>query len=177
MRLKRARIRFLIIVVLSVALGVSFRGFIYEPQCERLMDMKNEISSLRQNLAKIESFRQKHPDTAAEMQELAKRIEFLKKLLPENLSAGAFLLKIDSYAKAADITLSGFTSGAPEIVDGIARERIRLTVKGDYFALLDFVYALEQGGRFVILNAVRGTAGDDGIFTGTIDISIFANKI
>ncbi len=54
------------------------------------------------------------------------------------------------------------------------RAPIRLSVRGDYFSLLDFLYSLEQRGCFVKIDAVQGKTGDGGVFTGTVELWIDA---
>ena len=56
------------------------------------------------------------------------------------------------------------------------RAPVRLSVRGDYFSLLDFLYSLEQRGRFVKIDAVRGKTDNGGVFTGTVDLHIYARS-
>lgn len=59
---------------------------------------------------------------------------------------------------------------------GPARQRLRISVRGDYFALLDFLFLLEQGGRFARVEAVRGRVDDAGVFQGTLEVWIYARR-
>ena len=176
MRAKQARLRFFGMAALAAVLGVSFYLLSYEPQSDALREKEAEAVSLRRAIAEAAAFRRSHPDPAKEAKKLAERKRAVERLLPTRLDAGAFLLEAEKRAAESGVTLLGVAPGDAGMADGFATEMLRISVRGDYFALLDFLYVLEQQGRFVKINAMRGAA-EGGDFTGEIELWIYARAI
>ena len=97
-------------------------------------------------------------------------------MLPARLETGAFLAEMEKKAAAAGVALLGIAPGEDGTADGFAAKKLRLSVSGDYFALMDYLYTLEQQGRFVKIDAMRGTV-EDGAFKGEIELWIYARAI
>ena len=97
-------------------------------------------------------------------------------MLPAKLDVGVFLAEAEKRAADSGIALLGVAPGEPGTAGGFAAEKLRLSVRGDYFALLDFLYALEQQGRFVKIDAMRGKV-EDGAFKGEIELWIYARTL
>ena len=163
---KQARLRFCVMAVLAAVLGASFYLLSYEPQRNALRAKESEAVSLRREIESAAAFRR----AAAE------RKRYLDAMLPARLEAGAFLAVAEKRAAESGVALLGVVPEEPGTAGGFAAEKLRFSVRGDYFALLDFLYALEQRGRFVKIDAVRGKT-EDGVFNGTIELWIYARAI
>ncbi len=94
-----------------------------------------------------------------------------------HMEESSFLLEAERRAAETGVSLLGVAPGDAGMADGYARASIRLSVRGDYFALLDYLYALEQRGRFAKIDAVRGQVDDGGVFTGVIELWIYARAM
>jgi len=173
---KQARLRFCVMAVLAAVLGASFYLLSYEPQRNALRAKESEAVSLRREIESAAAFRRAHPDPAKEAKSAAERKRYLDAMLPARLEAGAFLAGAEKRAAESGVTLLGVVPEEPGTAGGFAAEKLRFSVRGDYFALMDFLYALEQRGRFVKIDAVRGKT-EDGIFNGTIELWIYARAI
>ena len=176
MRAKQARLRFWGMAALAAALGVSFYLLSYEPQNDALRAKEAEAASLRREIGEAAAFRRSHPDPAKEVKMVAERKRAAERMLPARLDTGAFLLEAEKSAAESGVTLLGVSPGDAGTMDGFATEKLRLSVRGDYFELLDYLYALEQQGRFVKIDTMRGKV-EDGAFKGDIELWIYARAI
>lgn len=173
---KRARRRFGLMAGLSVILGIAFFMFLYLPQSDELRAKEAEAFRIRKELAETAAFRRSHPDSAEEEKTVAARRRLFEEKLPARLDQGAFLLEAERRAAETGVRLLGVVPGDGSETGGWAKAPVRLAVSGDYFSLLDFLYSIEQRGRFVKIDAVRGK-NDGGVFTGTVELWIYARAL
>ncbi|MBQ8699064.1 MAG: type 4a pilus biogenesis protein PilO [Schwartzia sp.] len=173
---RRAQRRFFVMAVLSALFGVSFYFLSYAPQHDALRAKEAEAASLRRELGEWAAFRRAHPDPVKEATAVGERKNVVDAMLPERLETGTFLAEAEKRAASTGIVLLGASPGNPKMTDGLAMEKMRISVRGDYFALLDFLYALEQQGRFVKIDTMRGTV-EDGVFKGDLELWIYARSI
>ncbi len=177
MSAKQARTRFGVMALLSLLLGAAFYFLLHLPQQAELQAKEAEAARLLQEAAEASAFRRAHPDPAKEAKALGERKRRIDEMFPTRLAESAFLTETEKRAAEAGVVLLGVAPGEAESRDGVTRSSIRLSVRGDYFALMDYLYSLEQRGRFVKIDAVRGKADNVGTFTGTIELWIYARKI
>ena len=173
---REARKRFCGMTVFSAILGAAFYFFLYAPQWEELQTKEAEAAEIRRVMAETAAFRKSHPDPVKEQGKSEARNHLVESLLPRRLEQGAFLMEAEKRAAAVGIKLLGAVPGDGAETGGVVRAPIRLSVRGDYFSLLDFIYSLEQRGRFVKIDAVRGKTDNGGVFTGTVDLHIYARS-
>lgn len=176
MKAREARLRFFGTAALAAAMGASFYLLSYVPQSDALREKEAEAVSLRREIEEAAAFRRAHPDPAKETKAAAERKRAVDKLLPARLDAGAFLAETEKRATESGIMLLGGAPEEPGLTGDFASEKLRLSVRGDYFAMLDFLYALEQRGRFVKIDAMRGNV-EDGAFKGEIELWIYARAL
>lgn len=176
MKAREARLRFFGMAALAAALGASFYLLACAPQSDALREKEEEASALRREIETAAAFRRAHPDPAKEAKAAAERKRAVEKMLPARLDTGAFLAEAEKRAAASGVMLLGVAPGDPGTSGGFATEKLRLSVRGDYFAMLDFLYALEQQGRFVKIEAVRGNV-EGGVFKGEIELWIYARAL
>ncbi|MBR1885837.1 MAG: type 4a pilus biogenesis protein PilO [Schwartzia sp.] len=174
MKAEQARMRFCATAFLALVLGAAFYFLLYLPQSAELRAKEAEASTLRGEIARAAAFRRMHPDPAKEAKTLGARKTLADRFLPARLDLNTFLSEAQRQATDAGVVLSALEPGEAEAADGLVRASVRLSVRGDYFAWLDFLYAMEQQGRFVKIDAVRGKADEDGAFSGTIALWVYA---
>ena len=173
MRADRERRRFFVMAVLAAVLAASFYYLSYLPHQDTLRAKEAEEVSLRHAIKETAAFRRSHPDPAKEAKMAGERKRSVEAMLPARLETGAFLAETEKKAAAAGVALLGIAPGEDGTADGFAAKKLRLSVSGDYFALMDYLYTLEQQGRFVKIDAMRG-AVEDGAFKGEIELWIYA---
>lgn len=176
MKARQAKLRFFGMTALAVIFGALFYLLSYAPQSEALRAKEAEAVALRKEIGEAANFRRSHPEPEKEAKSAAERKRALDIMIPARLDAGAFLVATEKNAAESGVTLLGVAPGEPGTADGFAAEKLRLSVRGDYFALMDFLYMLEQRGRFVKIDAMRGKV-EDGAFKGEIELWIYARAI
>ena len=176
MKARHARLHFCGMAALAAVFGALFYLLSYAPQSEALREKEAEAISLRKAIGEAAAFRRSHPDPAKAAKSAAERKRALDTMLPARLEAGTFFAAAEKHAVESGVALLGVTPGEPGTTSSFATEKLRLSVRGDYFALMDFLYALEQQGRFVKIDAMRGKV-EDGTFKGEIELWIYARAI
>ena len=176
MNARQARLRFFGMAALAAALGASFYLLSYAPQRDALREKEAEAVMLRQKIGEAAAFRRSHPDPAKEAKSAAERKRAIDAMIPARLDAGNFVAEAEKRAAKSGVALLGVVPGEPGTTGGFAAEKLRLSVRGDYFALMDFLYTMEQRGRFVKIDAMRGKV-EDGAFKGEIELWIYARAI
>ncbi len=175
MQSRQARKRCLLLALCSAVFAAAFYGLIYLPQCDELSAKQAEATRLQREIAEASAFRRAHPSPEEDVKRLGERSRMARAMIPERLEEGVFFTEAEKYAAETGISLLGVASGEAAMAEGYTRKQLKLTVRGEYFALLDFLYALEQRGRFVKIDAVRGKT-ENGDFTGTVELWIYAQS-
>jgi Tfp pilus assembly protein PilO len=176
MKAREARLRFIGMMVLAAASGALFYLLSYVPQNDALHEKEAEAAALRREIESAAAFRRSHPAPEKEAKTVAERKRAVETMLPARLDMGTFLLEMEKRAAESGVTLLGVAPGEPGASEGFATEKLRLSVRGDYFAMLDYLYALEQQGRFVKIDAMRGNV-EGGVFKGEIELWIYARAL
>ena len=174
---QQARSRFFLMIALSACLGAAFYFFLHLPQHAELRAKEAEAFRIRQELAATDAFRRGHPEPAKEEKKVETRRRLVEVKLPPRLDRGAFLLETERRAAESGLQLLGVVPGDGSDAGGLAKAPVRLSVRGDFFSLLDFLYSLEQRGRFVKIDAVRGKTDNGGVFAGTVELWIYAREL
>ena len=168
---------FCLMAAASVLLVAVFYAFVWLPQRAELREKEAALSALRQEIEGLAAFRRAHPKPTIEAETLDARETLAETMLPRQMDAGGFFAETERRAKESGLELRGLAPEEPALSDGLARQRVKLSVRGGYFALLDFIFTLEQRGRFVKIDALSGEVDDAGVFTGTLALWIYARTL
>lgn len=177
MKRRKEQTAFCLMALVSILLGLAFYTFVYLPQRAELREKESAASELRREIEQVAAFQRSHPKPKVEAEAIFARETLLETMLPRRMDAGGFLAETERRAKEAALDLRGVSPETPVLSDGFARQRVTLSVRGDYFALLDFIFALEQQGRFVKIDALSGDVNDAGVFSGTLALWIYAREL
>ena len=165
----KAAASLVVFLVVLTALTVLFYQTVYVEQQTDLEEKRRTLFLRQQDLARLETFLQRHGNDSAAEEALKKHTEWSRRLLPDELRTG--------YMLRSKVKVIGLTPGVSEQKEGFCRQRIEMTVEGDYFQLLDFIRLLEQQDRFVIVENISGQVQESGILRGHIVLYIFARII
>ena len=174
MKRRKEQTAFCLLAAASVLLGLAFYAFVWLPQRAELREKEAAALELRREIERIAAFRRANPQPKDETEALLARETLLETMLPSRMDESGFFAETERRAKDAGLELRGIAPEQPALSDGLAREKVRLSVRGEYFALLDFIFALEQRGRFVKIDTLSGDVDDAGVFTGTLTLWIYA---
>lgn len=123
-------------------------------------------------LARMDAYHRADAENRDEERVFVLRHAFLARALPEERAQGAFLHDAETYARAAGVTIEGVTQQPPEEQDDLVLLPIEMHVRGDYFALLSFLRALQEGPRAVQFVSCALTAeGREGSAVLTVQIA------
>ena len=173
----KAAASLVVFLVVLTALTVLFYQTVYVEQQTDLEEKRQTLFLRQQDLARLETFLQRHGNDSAAEEALKKHTEWSRRLLPDELRTGDFLSDLQGYMLRSKVKVIGLTPGVSEQKEGFCRQRIEMTVEGDYFQLLDFIRLLEQQDRFVIVENISGQVQESGILRGHIVLYIFARII
>ena len=81
--------------------------------------------------------------------------------LPEDVEQGAFMYAMERLAVRSGLVMEGFAPRAAEMVNGTLIQPIELRFRGNYFDVLSFLHAVQEGERCVAFdNFSFKTEGD-----------------
>lgn len=172
----RSKGSFLLLLGVLAGLTLFFYQFLYLPQQAELEEKRQQVTVRLNALNELEEFTQQHADLAAYETALKDHARWGSQLLPERLNTGDFLSELQIYMLRTKIRITGLKPSPPERNEGFFQQKIELGIEGDYFQILDFLRLLEQGTRFTNMKNVSGEVKERGIFSGHIDLYIFARQ-
>lgn len=168
---------FMALFAMLAALTVLFYQAVYVEQQATLAELHRMLLLRRQDLASIEAFSKRHWDFDAAEAALKNHADWSRSLLPDALETSDFLSELQSHVLRSQVNVIGLTPGAAELQEGFCRQRIELTVEGDYFQWFDFIRLLEAQARFVAIENISGEVKAAGILRGHVVLYIFARHI
>ena len=160
--------------VFMCAIAAIFYFFVHGWQTERIARARQEARQLSGELAALKLFLHDHPDVDDYAADIELREEENRALMPLAMDTSAFMGELQFMALQSNAKLLGMMPEAAENKNGYYEQHIVINFKGNYFEVLDFLKILEHGGRFVTVHGVGGRADENGIFSGTMDISIYS---
>ena len=130
----------------GVVLGLSI---IFAPaRYENLERLKKEALTKRTQVERITKFKMLHADFNSFKEQIEKEAELARKNLPKAYDEQKFLSELDKKAQGLELLGVGFPLGK-DVTNLKDEKNIKLypalvRVKGDYFALLKFIKAIEE---------------------------------
>ena len=155
----RSKGSFLLLLGVLAGLTLFFYQFLYLPQQAELEEKRQQVIARLNALNKLKD-----------------HARWESQLLPEQLNTGDFLSELQIYMLRTKIRITGLKPLPPERNEGFFQQKVELGIEGDYFQILDFLRLLEQGTRFTNVKNVSGEVKEQGIFSGHIDLYIFARQ-
>lgn len=140
----RGRELYIIAAVVIVVICVAWYFLLFAPTRSKLDTLDSQIeqneqtlSSAKQNLARLESYKKTAPQNKADLVRL-------NKLMPSETGIPSFIISLSRTASASGLDLIGVTPG--EVVPGtpFGVQPVNLTFTGHYFDFEDFLYRLEN---------------------------------
>lgn len=179
---RKEREKALLAMALVLVFTAGWWAFFHTPLRASEARWQAEGEKAHAQLIEVQNYKNGMANGAArqkEQKEKKRRHAFLADALPDGLEQGAFLGGLERLALACHLELAGVKPAeALERPDGLMELPVTVTVRGDYFSLLDFLQGLDAqkaGGRFVLVRGLSVRAGDDGgPLSATLQLSVFA---
>lgn len=156
------------------ALTALFTFFLYPKQEEEIAAADRELNMLLQQKKQLERFAAAHEHASEDFKRLEKQEKTVEKLLPKHIDSADFLTSLQQWSRKSGIKIEKILPGEEKTYEAYREQQIMVTGKGTYFEWLDFLYLLEQDGRFIDIREMHGKADKTGVFEATIAVCIFA---
>lgn len=162
--LKRGRDLAILALALSLAAGLLWWTYMYNPVQERIAVLESEIARLDSEIALGERARANLPElreTVAQLEQ--ERLVFLAQLPNESEIAELIVLLQDA-AGRSEVVIEGInrSSGSQSDITGVRPIGFSLSAAGTYAQLMDFLQEVEALQRFTLINQVGlSLAGSD----------------
>ena len=129
---------------------------------ERMAASAERGALLAQN-ARIAEYQQLLLRDAHAEEKLRARHAHLMEALPEDVEQGAFMYAMERLAVRSGLVMEGFAPRAAEIVNGTLIQPIELRFRGNYFDVLSFLHAVQEGERCVAFDNFSFEAEGDAL--------------
>lgn len=116
---------------------------------ERMAASAERGALLAQN-ARIAEYQQLLLRDAHAEEKLRARHAHLMEALPEDVEQGAFMYAMERLAVRSGLVMEGFAPRTAEMVNGTLVQPIELRFRGNYFDVLSFLHAVQEGERCAV---------------------------
>ncbi len=176
MFLYRRKYVFCLFCALLLGAVAVFHQFVFLPQREALAEKEQQTVDMEHQIRATKAFLAQREDLASWGKELAARRARNERLLPRAMGTSAFFGDLEVWAAQSQVRVTGVKPQEIVADGGLFRQRMEVSLEGDYFQILDFLFLLEQGRRFVAVERLSGDVGEAGTFACRAGLSIYASK-
>ena len=174
MTLTRGMKKLVAALCIAAAAMAVFILFLYPGQEEEIASAERELNMLKQQKKQLERFAAAHAHAADDVRRLEKQEKTADKLLPKQINSAEFLTSLQQWSRKSGIKIEKILPGEEKTYEAYREQQIVVTGKGTYFEWLDFLYLMEQDGRFIDIREVHGKADKTGVFEAVVTVFIFA---
>lgn len=160
------------LVIYFFSLYLFFTVF-WHPQQERIAGLRAKVAATRQEVLLIESHGIAHPDGRQYLAELDKKLLFINQILPNEPAIAEFLVLTEQAAQLSSVQIADIVPNQTNFKSGYREISVTMTIKGNYFQMLDFFYRLEGMQRFSSAAALAVQV-KSGLIEGKITARVYA---
>ena len=135
-----------------------FIVYVHMPIVNEIMTARNEADVIAQSIESAQNFLHDHPEGIdVFLSKLKVRNSLAVAALPNEFDNAAFLLLISDASQRNNVDLEKFQPEPPRYNKelGLNEQVVNITIAGDYFDILDFLYSLRDKLRFVKSYSVK----------------------
>lgn len=156
-----------------IAVVFLFMAAIWSPQQLQIAALRTDLAAARQAVGVIENYGLAHPDGAQHLAELDKIMLPINQLLPNDPDIGGFLVQVEQISHSSGVQLEQVVPNQAVPKNGYREIPVAMTIKGNYFQILDFLQRLEGTQRFSSAAAMALQA-KSGLIEGKITVQVYA---
>lgn len=157
----------------AVLMVLAWYNFVHLPLTASADEATAELGKNKAELLRLINFSNAHLDMAAYEQAVVTAEEAAARSLPEELATSEFISILQRTALAHRISIIRIAPAESIAHDGVLELPLTVTLRADYFPLLEFLQAVESSPRFLLVkNATIELTGSD--LECKITIAIFA---
>lgn len=149
---------------------------LWMPQQEKHAALRTELAAVRQAVSAVENHGRSHPDGKQYLADLDKQLLLVDQLLPSRPDIGTFIVETEKNARISGLQIIEVIPSQLNPRNGYHEISVTMTIKGNYFQLLDFFHRLEGMQRFSSVTAVAVQA-KSGLIEGKITIQVYADGL
>lgn len=157
----------------AVLLVLVWYNFIHLPIKASEREIAREMAEGRAELVQLTNFSNAHLDMAAYEQEIATADASATRALPAELAPSEFISILQRTALAHHVRIGKIIPAEAVTHDGVLELPLTVTLRTDYFHLLDFLQALGDSPRFLLVRSMAVERQDSELECSVV-ISIFA---
>lgn len=146
---------------------------IYLPLLDEKAAAAVELAQKTNQQVTLANFQNEHLDMAAYEEMLLASENNANNSLPDEIAASEFISTLQNLALANNLKIQKITPQEIITNDKVSECPINVTVTAGYFDLLNFLVALKESPRFMLVKAAD-IAAKNGVLTCTLTISIYA---
>lgn len=150
-----------------------FIAALWIPQQKKNTALRTELSTVRQAVLAVENHGIAHPDGKQYLAELDKQLLLADQLLPGRPDIGNFIVETEKNARISGVQIIEIIPSQFNQKNEYHEISVTMTIKGNYFQMLDFFHRLEGMQRFSSVTAVAVQA-KSGLMEGKITIQVYA---
>ena len=141
-----------------------------------LREQEKHLHGLQEEQAALERLQAEHPDVEKYQLEVEMELKHVGELLPDDMQTAIFLQELKAAADRTGMRLCELVPEETEEEKGLLAMPVSVNLQGDYFSLVRFLRALQNGSRLVQIVAMDVSSKGD-ILDCRLRFKIFSEKI
>lgn len=160
--------------VLFFFLGIIvFIFHVWLPQQAEIHSLEKALSETEKKIAAVETFAGQNSDSQKLKDQFRQKLLLTEQLLPDNMSMGEFLVELERTAEASKVQIGQVQPAQAIQRNGYQETLITMTVRGDYFMVLDFLRRIEGGKRFLALSSISLQSKSGDFLEGKLTVLVY----
>ena len=151
-----------------------FFCFIVPEQQARIANRQAILEEHQTHRSELKKFMELHSDLKEYESGLTRQLQQIRRLMPGEMDTADFIHYTERTAEKTQVTIRGMQPLPPVGSDGYFMQQLRIDLNGNYFQLMDFLSALEQGPRFVRFISISIQSKEQEYLEGSLELLIYA---
>lgn len=152
-----------------------FYFFLIQPQQWQRETLLREYETEERSLRILEQFGRDYPDIDQRLSRLDQKAKELNRILPNDPDLENLLLYIEENTAKHRLQLLSLAPGKTTDKTSYQEHKIEILLRGEYFAVMNFIKDLEDGPRLVSMQAIALTQRE-GQTEVKLEITVFSLK-
>lgn len=163
-----------ILCIISICCIFSaFYSFIYIPQQDEILELKNLKQSNENKIQLVEKFVVSHPDISEYDHEIQSNLDNVNKKIPNMHDVSSFLMQIRQIAQISNVQLLHVKPRNLVNKAEYSSLLVDIEIKGNYFQTIKFLKNLEAMERFNSVNKILIQSSNE-VLNTKLEINIYS---
>ncbi len=143
---------------------------------QELEEQEQSLHQMQEEYAALERLQEEHPDVEKYQLEVEMEKKRVAALLPDEMQTGVFLQELKAASDRTGMVLCELVPEEAQEENGLSAMPVRVNLQGDYFSLVRFLRALQNGSRFMQVVAMDVASKGD-FLDCRLQFKIFSEKL